>query len=102
MMQKGLEKLIELKKTHLSSLFAKNPHELMRCLEARNISDLAEMHIRASIMRKESRMRRVGLYPHYRIDYPTTDPVWERWVVVKRKNGEMVLSTKEIPQLKED
>ena len=102
MMQKGLEKLLELKSVHLDSLFAHNPHELMRCVEVKNISDLAEMHIRASLMRKESRMRRVGLYPHYRSDYPNTDPAWEKWVVVQRKNGEMALSTREIPELKED
>ncbi|MBW2031257.1 MAG: FAD-binding protein [Deltaproteobacteria bacterium] len=102
MMQKGLDKLLELKDKYLSTVRAKGPHELMRCLEVRNISDLAEMHIRTSLMRTESRMRRVGLYPHYRVDYPKTDPSWEKWVVVKRENGKMHLFTKEIPALKEE
>lgn len=101
MMQAGLEKVLELKNNYLSSLSAKNPHELMRCLEVRNICDMAEMHIRASLMRKESRMRRVGLWPHYRVDYPKTDPGWEKLVIVRKVNGETKLFTEEIPELKE-
>jgi succinate dehydrogenase/fumarate reductase flavoprotein subunit len=100
MMQKGLEKLMELKDTHLSALYARNPHELMRCLEVRNICDMAEMHIRSSLMRKESRMRRVGLWPHYRVDYPKTDSEWDKWVVIRKEEDEMKLFTKDIPELK--
>ncbi len=102
LMQQGLKTLLELRKAYLSSLAAKNPHELMRCLEVRNIFDMAEMHIRASLMRKETRHRRVGLFPHYRVDYPETDPAWEKLIVVRREDGEMRLSTQEIPELKEE
>ena len=48
---------------------AREPHELMRALEAHSILDCAEMAARASLYRTESRW---GLY-HYRVDYPETD-----------------------------
>ena len=55
MMLKGLEKLLELKEHFFGKLTAHNPHELMRCLEVKNIFDMIEMHIRASLYRKETR-----------------------------------------------
>jgi len=102
LMQQGLKTLLELRKAYLSSLVARNSHELMRCLEVRNIFDMAEMHIQASLMRKETRHRRVGLFPHYRVDYPETDPAWEKLVVVRKEDSGMTLSTQEIPKLKEE
>lgn len=102
MMQAGLEKLLELKNAYLSSLYARNPHELMHCMEVRNIFDVSEMHIRASLMRKESRIGHAGIIPHYRADYPKTDPAWEKLVVIKKEDGEMKLSTQEIPELEEE
>jgi len=102
MMEKGLERLAELREKYLPFLFAKNPHELMRCLEVRNIFDMVEMHIRASLMRTETRIRKNGLWPHYRIDYPQVDPNWEKLVVVKKQNGDMTLGTQQIPDLKEE
>jgi len=75
---------------------------LMRCLEVRNIFDMIEMHIRASLMRKETRLRRVGLHPHYRVDYPETDSNWEKLIVITREGSEMRLSTQELPKLKEE
>jgi succinate dehydrogenase/fumarate reductase flavoprotein subunit len=101
MMQKGLELLLKHRKIHLPNLYAKNPHELMRCLEVRNIFDISEMHIRASLMRKETRPIGVGMTHLNRVDYPDTDPAWEKWIVVKKEDGEMNLSTREIPGLKE-
>jgi succinate dehydrogenase/fumarate reductase flavoprotein subunit len=50
----------------LDEMGARDPHELMRCMEVHFIRDCAEMAARASLYRKESRW---GLY-HYRVDYP--------------------------------
>lgn len=102
MMQYALDKLLELKRTYLGRLTAGSPHELMRCCEVNSIITFAEMHIRASMYRKETRYRHLGNFVHYRADYPETDPDWEKWVVVqKNENGEMTLSTSEVPELKE-
>src|SRR5205085_2574024 len=54
---------------------AREPHDLMRLVEAGFIRDCAEMAARASLFRRESRW---GLY-HYRLDYPELDD--ERWFV---------------------
>jgi len=102
LMQEGLKSLAELREKYLPSLVAGNPHELMRCLEVRNIFDMVEMHIRASLMRKETRLRRVGIMPHYRADYPQTDPAWEKLIVIARENGQMKLTTQDVPRLKEE
>jgi succinate dehydrogenase/fumarate reductase flavoprotein subunit len=54
---------------------AREPHELMRVVEAGFIRDCAEMAARASLFRKESRW---GLY-HYRLDHPQLDD--QNWFV---------------------
>lgn len=57
----------------LNLMGARDPHELMRCMEVHFIRDCAEMAARASLYRKESRW---GLY-HYRVDYPEkNDSEW--------------------------
>jgi len=73
----------------LNLMGARDPHELMRCMEVHFIRDCAEMAAKASLYRKESRW---GLY-HYRVDYP--DKNNEEWFchvnLKKSKSGEMVL-----------
>lgn len=64
-MEIGLNKFVNYYAT-LQMMGARDPHELMRCMEVHFIRDCAEMAARASLYRKESRW---GLY-HYRLDYP--------------------------------
>lgn len=68
---------------------ARDPHELMRCMEVHFIRDCAEMAARASLYRRESRW---GLY-HYRVDYPEkNNDEWFCHVNLKKhESGEMVL-----------
>ncbi|MEH2313150.1 MAG: hypothetical protein V7K35_17515 [Nostoc sp.] len=68
---------------------ARDPHELMRCIEVHFIRDCAEMAARASLYRQETRW---GLY-HYRLDYPEkNDDEWFCHVNLKKDElGEMVL-----------
>jgi succinate dehydrogenase/fumarate reductase flavoprotein subunit len=69
---------------------ARNPHELMRAAEVRNIMTVAEMHMAASLFRTESVP--YGRHFLHRIDYPTQNPMWHRLrVVVKNEGGEMKL-----------
>jgi succinate dehydrogenase/fumarate reductase flavoprotein subunit len=65
MLRRGVERLQELKQK--ISFRADNPHELGRCLEVRSIMENAEMIVRASLERKESRRAPYGFY---RADYP--------------------------------
>ncbi len=53
----------------LAQMGARNPHELMRCVEVTFIRDCAEMAARSSLMRTESRW---GLY-HDHLDHPVRD-----------------------------
>jgi succinate dehydrogenase/fumarate reductase flavoprotein subunit len=73
----------------LDQMGARDPHELMRCMEVHFIRDCAEMAARASLYRKESRW---GLY-HYRVDYPEkNNEEWFCHVNLKRtESGEMFL-----------
>ena len=100
-MQKGLDLLLNLKKTYIPELGATDAHGMVRCMEVRNLFDVSEMHIRASLARKETRFARMGMMHHIRLDYPERNPSWRKWIVVKKKGEEMTLSTREVPKLKE-
>jgi len=65
MLVRGIERLNNLKKS--VTFTAENPHEVGRCLEVMSIIDNAEMVLRASLERKESRLRPFGFY---RADFP--------------------------------
>ena len=75
----------ELKSHHSPMLRAANLHELRLAHETHNMIISAEMKLKASIMRKESRCS------HYRLDYPDVDYVnWQAWInIYKGSDGEM-------------
>jgi succinate dehydrogenase/fumarate reductase flavoprotein subunit len=77
----GLQHLRRLKGKTPSVLAAANPHELMRCLEVLNLMDLGEIVMIAAAERKESRGR------HIRSDYPYTNPLMDRLLIVKKVDG---------------
>ena len=76
------------------AMFAANPHELMRAMEAHSILDCAEMAARASLFRTESRW---GLY-HYFVDHPERDD--ENWfchtLLSKGEDGRMQMRKKPV------
>jgi succinate dehydrogenase/fumarate reductase flavoprotein subunit len=76
----------------LPELKARDTHDLAACNEAKSMALCAEMFYRASLERKESR----GWF--VREDFPETDNVnWLKWIILKDKDGEMTLSTEDIP-----
>lgn len=87
-MEIGLNKFVNYHET-LAMMGARDPHELMRCMEVHFIRDCAEMAAIASLYRKESRW---GLY-HYRLDYPEKNN--EEWFchvnLKKDESGNMSL-----------
>lgn len=98
-MQEGLKRLGSLKRMFLPKLIAPNPHYLMRCLEVRNIIEMAELYIKACLTRRES--RRWGRSLYLRIDYPEKDPSMDNKHICQRmENGKAVLEIKELPDLK--
>ena len=75
----------ELRDHHMPMLKAANSHELRLAFETANMIISAEMKLKASIMRKESRCS------HYRLDYPQTDTQnWNAWInIYKGSDGSM-------------
>lgn len=83
---------IENIKQKLSNLWAKDPHYLSKCHEAKAMAICAEMMFRAALIRTESR----GF--HYREDYPERDDEkWLKWVIIKQVDGKMTLTTEPVP-----
>lgn len=69
---RGIERLEDAKSAPLK---AENPHELGRCLDVKSIIDNAELVLRSSLERKESRPGPLGFV---RADYPEQDD--ENWL----------------------
>ncbi|MDX2485568.1 MAG: FAD-binding protein [Pseudodonghicola sp.] len=79
MMQAALAYIEELRDHHVPMLRAANMHELRLAFETRNMILSAEMKLRASLMRTESRCS------HYRLDYPEIDDEnWRAWINIYR------------------
>jgi succinate dehydrogenase/fumarate reductase flavoprotein subunit len=86
--------LVDFVRDHLvPRLYARDVHELRLAHEARNLVLNAEMKLRASLFRTESRGR------HWREDFPRRDdPGWLAWTVLRQGgDGEMELSRHPIP-----
>lgn len=77
--------LVEFAKSHLiPRMRAADPHELRMAHEARNMTQSAEMVLRASLFRTESRGS------HFREDFPRRDdPAWLAWTVLRKGDDEM-------------
>ncbi len=92
-LQAGLT-IVEFLRDHVvPQLYARDRHELWLCHETRNMVVSAEMILRASIFRTESRGN------HYREDYPRRDdPEWLAWVKLQERDGSMKLWKEPIPK----
>ena len=87
-------KLVEFLKGHIGPrIYAKDLHQLRLAHEAKNMFLNAEMVLRSSLYRQESRGS------HYREDFPSrNDAEWLSWVKLKEKDGEMELFKEPIPE----
>jgi succinate dehydrogenase/fumarate reductase flavoprotein subunit len=87
LMKAALAYVEELRDHHVPHLRASNLHELRLAHETKNMVLSAEMKLRASLMRKESRCS------HYRLDYPELDNEnWQAWInIFKGEDGTMQL-----------
>jgi succinate dehydrogenase/fumarate reductase flavoprotein subunit len=92
-LEEALQKVTALKMEKLVSLKASKRRDLIKAKEARTMVLSAEMTLRASLMRKESREN-----IFYRQDFPDVDNArWLKWIVVEKgTDGEMEFSTRNI------
>jgi len=77
----------------LGQVIVDDPHELVKFYEARNMVNVAELHLLASIDRKETRVC------HLRMDYPERkDGEWLKWIEwTKGADGKPVKSYRDVP-----
>jgi len=98
LLKRGIERVRDIRENVF--LKAENPHELMRCLEARTIMDNAEYVLRASIERKES--RRLPLQ-FIRTDYPEQDDEnFLAFIAMSIKNGEFEFAKIPLAEINKD
>ncbi|MDE5420221.1 FAD-binding protein [Labilibaculum sp. DW002] len=85
MLKAALAYVEELRNHHVPMLRAADMHELRLAHETVNMIATAEMKLKASLMRKESRCS------HYRMDYPDMDNEnWQAWInIFKGNDGSM-------------
>lgn len=90
LLEAGLDALRRLKKKAYSNMVARNPHELIRSLEVLNLIELGELVFVTADERKETRGK------HIRPDYPFTNPLLERLLIVRKVDEKPVMEWKEI------
>ena len=99
MFKTGLDTFDEIKKLEVPRLCARNPHELMHCLETLNILTVGESILQSSLARKASSR---SLF-FYRQDYPEMDPPeWHKWVTIKMEKGKVKTSPRPIGCVKDE
>ena len=90
-MKAALQDVEEIRDSQVPLLVAYDPHYLRMAHEAANLTLVAEMHLRAALLRTESRTA-------LREDYPYMDnEAWLQWVLVKRRDGAMELWPEPVP-----
>jgi succinate dehydrogenase/fumarate reductase flavoprotein subunit len=83
-LEAGLSYLQRLKQKARAMLLAANQHELMHCLEVINLMDLGELIFFGALERRETRDS------HVRTDYPLTNPLLEKLLLIKQADGRTV------------
>ncbi len=92
-LKEALNQIEMIKSDDLPRLYAPDPSKifnkgLTEALEARHMTELAEMITRAALMREESRKS------HYRMDFLKQDnEKWLKNIVIKEENGKMIFTT---------
>jgi succinate dehydrogenase/fumarate reductase flavoprotein subunit len=93
-LQNALDQILTMKAESLPHLKATDVRTLIKAKEAQTMMLSAEMTLKASMMRKETREN-----IFYREDYDAVDNKnWLKWIIaVKGHDGEIKFSTEDIP-----
>jgi succinate dehydrogenase/fumarate reductase flavoprotein subunit len=88
LLRRGLERLEDAKAAPMK---AENPHELGRAMDVKSIIDNAELVLRSSLERKESR----PTFDYRRAEYPEPDDMrWFCFLAIRRVDGKFEFSKK--------
>jgi succinate dehydrogenase/fumarate reductase flavoprotein subunit len=91
-LKRALNQIESIRDGFLAQMGAADTHYLRKLIETRAIAFTAELFLRASLLRTESRAG------HYREDYPDRDDKnWLKWIIIGQKNGKLSLKTKPVP-----
>ncbi len=83
------EELTKLKEENLPKINGEKPHEIMEAVESINLFIVANLVVKAALVRKESRGS------HNRIDYPNQDDKnWLKHVILTKKRDEIKVDTR--------
>lgn len=89
-LNRALARIQKVREVAENEVYAVDPHGLIEANEVKAMSFIAELMIRASLFRKESRGS------HFMEEYPRTDNVnWLKWVMVKQGAGSKIEITTE-------
>lgn len=89
----GLKWLQEIREQEMEQVYARNPHELMRYLEATQILTNGELIIQSCLARRASN----SFMDFLRLDYPNLNPPeWDKWLGI-RQNGNGDVEIEERP-----
>ena len=85
--------LEDLRVAALPDLAARDPHELVKLHEVRNMIQVAEIFLHASLARTESRGS------HFRVEHPEPDNErWLSWINLRKgEGGKMRVETEPVP-----
>jgi succinate dehydrogenase/fumarate reductase flavoprotein subunit len=89
LLDQGLLNLTRLREKVAGTLMARNGHELGRCLEVLSLLDVGELVMLCARERRETRAN------HRRTDYPFTNPLLDKALVIRKEAGKPVLEWKE-------
>ena len=90
LLEAGSRALARLRDKAYRTMVARNPHELMRALEVLNMIEIGEIVFATAAERKETRGK------HIRVDYPFTNPLLEKLLIVKKMGGRPVLEWQKV------
>ena len=86
----GFSHVRRLKEKVRTALVARDSHELVRSLEVMNLVELAELLFLAAMERKETRAG------HVRVDYPFTNPLLDKLLIVRKADEGPLLEWREL------
>jgi succinate dehydrogenase/fumarate reductase flavoprotein subunit len=93
-LRNALEQILKLREEKLPNMVARDTRTLIKARETETMVLSAEMTLRASLMRQETREN-----IFYREDYPNADNEnWLKWIMVEKgQDGDMKFSTEDMP-----
>ncbi|MEE8449278.1 MAG: FAD-binding protein [Thermodesulfobacteriota bacterium] len=92
-LKSALGKIVQLGQEEAARLSANDIHEAVRCWEVKNVLLSAEMFLRASLARTESRGN------HFREDFPAADDEgWLKYILIRLEEGKMSLALQPLPE----